>query len=351
MIGGDGLTISGLVKRYGNQTVVNDVSLTVADGEFFSLLGPSGSGKTSTLMMIAGFTSVDNGRILAGGRDISGLTPQQRGLGMVFQNYALFPHLTVFDNVAFPLQIRKLPRRELRERVAWALDVVRLGDFSKRLPRELSGGQQQRVALARTIVFHPKVILMDEPLGALDKNLRYHMQVELKEIQRQLGMTVVYVTHDQEEAMNMSDRIAIMNQGRIEQMGPPSQVYENPSTVFVAKFLGEANLIQPASLQGSVPSERLQAMAPDGSVLFLRPERISLLPPDTEVDEVDGWMHRAGRVERVSFLGNVIRYAIEAQGVTLIADAQNARGLPRFETGDPIIVRWRDDDARVLSHV
>jgi len=350
MTGGDGLTISGLVKRYGNQTVVNDVSLAVADGEFFSLLGPSGSGKTSTLMMIAGFTRMDDGRILAGGRDISRLTPQQRGLGMVFQNYALFPHLTVFDNVAFPLQIRKLPRHTLRERVAWALDVVRLGDFARRLPRELSGGQQQRVALARTIVFHPKVILMDEPLGALDKNLRYHMQVELKEIQRNLGMTVVYVTHDQEEAMNMSDRIAIMNQGRIEQMGPPSQVYENPATVFVAKFLGEANLIEPSNLQGSASSERLQAIALNGSVVFLRPERIALTPPHAEVNEVDGWTHWAGRVARVSFLGNVIRYAIEARGVTLIADAQNARGLPRFEAGDSVIACWRDDDVRVLNH-
>src|SRR3954464_9515155 len=226
--------LRAVTKRYGTERVVDGVTLDILPGEFFSLLGPSGSGKTTTLMMIAGFATVDEGAVTAAGRDIAGAPPQRRGFGMVFQNYAIFPHLNVFENVAFPLRARKLPEAEIRERVNSALDLVRLERFADRFARQLSGGQQQRVAIARAIVFHPSVVLMDEPLGALDKNLRYQMQVEIKEIQRRLGMTVVYVTHDQEEAMNMSDRIAIMNSGRIEQVGRPAEIYENPVNTFTA---------------------------------------------------------------------------------------------------------------------
>jgi ABC-type Fe3+/spermidine/putrescine transport system ATPase subunit len=228
--------------------------VSIAPGEFFSLLGPSGSGKTTTLMMVAGFVHPDGGAILLDGQDIAAVPPQKRGFGMVFQNYAIFPHLNVFENIAFPLRARRWPKAMVAERVTWALEMVRLGRFADRYARQLSGGQQQRVALARAIVFHPSVVLMDEPLGALDKNLRYEMQVEIKEIQQRLGMTVLYVTHDQEEAMSMSDRIAIMNRGRIDQVGPPGVVYEQPVNPFVGRFLGEANLIE-----GTMTRRRLMA--------------------------------------------------------------------------------------------
>ena len=238
------IELRGLTKRYGDDIVVNDIAASIAPGEFFSLLGPSGSGKTTTLMMVAGFVHPDGGTILLDGEDIAAMPPQKRGFGMVFQNYAIFPHLNVFENIAFPLRARRWPKAAVTERVTWALDLVRLGRFADRYARQLSGGQQQRVALARAIVFHPPVVLMDEPLGALDKNLRFEMQVEIKEIQQRLGMTVLYVTHDQEEAMSMSDRIAIMNHGRIDQIGPPGEVYERPANPFVGRFLGEANLIE-----------------------------------------------------------------------------------------------------------
>ena len=241
-------------------------------------------------MMIAGFAEVDEGQIVVDGTDIADIPPQRRGFGMVFQNYAIFPHLSVFDNVAFPLRARKLPNDQIQERVKQALELVRLDRFADRFSRQLSGGQQQRVAIARAIVFQPSVVLMDEPLGALDKNLRYQMQVEIKEIQQRLGMTVVYVTHDQEEAMNMSDRIAIMNSGRIEQVGRPADIYENPASDFIARFLGEANLIEGTidKVQEGVAVLRtagglgLRARTADGAApgaraqLFVRPERVAM---------------------------------------------------------------------------
>ena len=243
------ISLRAVTKRYGEERVVDNVSLDIKPGEFFSLLGPSGSGKTTTLMMIAGFASVDEGQIEVDGVDIAGELPQKRGFGMVFQNYAIFPHLNVFENVAFPLRARGFPRKRSTGVSADALALVRLERFGERFGRQLSGGQQQRVAIARAIVFDPRVVLMDEPLGALDKNLRYQMQVEIKDIQRRLGMTVVYVTHDQEEAMNMSDRIGIMNGGRVEQVGTPLAIYEEPANIFIARFLGQANLIE-GELQG-----------------------------------------------------------------------------------------------------
>lgn len=355
------VVLSGLTKRYGGEAVVAEVGATIAAGEFFSLLGPSGSGKTTTLMMIAGFVTPDAGAIHIDGRDMTRLSPQHRGLGMVFQNYALFPHLNAFENVAFPLRVRKLKAEEIRSRVHDALDSVRLGSLGQRLPRELSGGQQQRVALARAIVFRPRVVLMDEPLGALDKNLRYQMQVEIKEIQQRLGMTVVYVTHDQEEAMNMSDRIAIMNGGKIEQVGQPRTVYEHPSNVFVGKFLGEANLIM-----GKVVREgggiHLQldrggsvAFQPEGragrngtAYLFVRPEKVSL----SEVAEAPSarTTRLAGTIRRVSFLGNVVRYGIDiGERELLVADVQNAPGWPVLSVGHRVAAGWRDVDAQVLD--
>ncbi len=231
--------LDDLIKTYGTFAAVDDISVTIARGEFFTILGPSGSGKTTTMMMVAGFTYPTSGSIRIADRNVADLPPQKRDLGMVFQNYAVFPHLSVFENVAFPLRVRKVPKAEIVRAVNEILDLVKLREYSARMPRQLSGGQQQRVALARALVFRPSVLLMDEPLGALDKKLRDHMQTEIRRIHRQLGVTVIYVTHDQGEALTMSDRIAIMNQGRIEQIGTPADLYDRPDTRFVADFLGD----------------------------------------------------------------------------------------------------------------
>lgn len=357
------LRLERLTKRYAAATVVAEVSVAIPSGQFFSLLGPSGSGKTTTLSMIAGFVDPDEGRILIEDRDVTRLSPQYRELGMVFQNYALFPHLSVAENIAFPLRVRRFGNAEREERVTWALDVVRLAGFERRLPRELSGGQQQRVALARAVVFQPPVVLMDEPLGALDKNLRYQMQVEIKEIQRRLGMTVVYVTHDQEEAMNMSDVIAIMNHGRIEQMGAPTDVYERPGSIFAGKFLGEANLIE-----GRIDNLRSKSLAVAGGTIlrasraivdeeiaegakhFVRPERIAVHAANDATGEA-GSNRVAGKVARLSFLGNLVRYGVDiGAGELVTVDAQNSGRTPAFGVGDAVTAAWRPDDAILYHH-
>src|SRR4051812_34616433 len=232
-----------LTKRFDDVVAVDQVSLDIERGKFFALLGPSGCGKTTTLRMIGGFEEPTSGRIELGGNDVGSLPPYRRDVNTVFQSYALFPHLTIFENVAFGLRRRKLRGKELNDRVRDALELVGLGHVEKRKPRQLSGGQQQRVALARALVNHPRVLLLDEPLGALDLKLRKEMQIELKRIQHEMGITFVHVTHDQEEAMTMADQIAIMNEGRIEQLGPPSELYERPTTAFVASFLGVSNLL------------------------------------------------------------------------------------------------------------
>ena len=353
------IDLRGVTKRYGAERVVDDVSLAIQPGEFFSLLGPSGSGKTTTLMMIAGFAGVDEGAIAVDGADISGMQPQHRGFGMVFQNYAIFPHLNVFENVAFPLRARRQPEAAVRERVTWALDLVQLGAFADRFARQLSGGQQQRVAIARAIVFEPRIVLMDEPLGALDKNLRYDMQVEIKEIQRRLGMTVVYVTHDQEEAMNMSDRIAIMNRGRIEQVGMPSEVYERPSNAFVGRFLGEANILDGTidGLEGDCATLRVGGLVLLARVrdavtvgsrasLFVRPERVAIRLPGA--GERSG-NRVEGRVRRVSFLGNIVRYLVEAAPSThVMVDVQND-GRPPLAVDTAIALGWAMEDSLILA--
>jgi spermidine/putrescine ABC transporter ATP-binding subunit len=350
----------GLTKRYGEETVVDRVAVSIAPGEFFSLLGPSGSGKTTTLMMVAGFVRADGGTILLDGKDIAAVPPQKRGFGMVFQNYAIFPHLSVFENIAFPLRARHWAKDAVTERVRWALELVRLGRFGDRQPHQLSGGQQQRVALARAIVFHPPVVLMDEPLGALDKNLRFEMQVEIKEIQHRLGMTVIYVTHDQQEAMSMSDRIAILNHGRVHQVGSPGEVYERPANPFVGRFLGEANLLEGAvAAQGDIarlvlPSgEELRAPrgnACDGgrAMLFIRPEWVEILAganaaPDPRANTL------SGSVRRCSFLGNILRYAVDVDGAEpVIVDLQNAVGVMPLPVGAPVVLRWPVADSLIL---
>jgi putative spermidine/putrescine transport system ATP-binding protein len=355
--GGRGaLELEGLIKAYGEDRVVDTVSASIRPGEFFSLLGPSGSGKTTTLMMIAGFVQPDGGTIRVDGADFTRVPPQLRGLGMVFQNYAIFPHLNVFENVAFPLRARRMAEAELRPRVQAALELVQLDRFAQRFARQLSGGQQQRVAIARAIVYHPAIVLMDEPLGALDKNLRYDMQVEIKEIQKRLGMTVVYVTHDQEEAMNMSDRIAIMNRGHIEQLGPPGDIYERPINAFVGRFLGEANLIEgtierivrgEASLRtrdGIPLRARLNRFATPGRVasLFVRPEKLAF-GDNSGANRVDG------TVRRRSFLGNIIRFAVDAGPATqLTIDLPNSGGAAPVEVGAPVSVHWSVANSSIL---
>lgn len=358
------IELRSVTKQYGSETVVDAVSVVIRPGEFFSLLGPSGSGKTTTLMMIAGFAEVDGGSILVDGADVSAAPPQRRGFGMVFQNYAIFPHLNVFENVAFPLRARRLPEAEIRSRVASALELVRLERFADRFSRQLSGGQQQRVAIARAIVFQPKVVLMDEPLGALDKNLRYQMQVEIKQIQRRLGMTVVYVTHDQEEAMNMSDRIAIMNNGRIEQVGLPADIYESPVNAFVAKFLGEANLIAGTCERtadgfgelrlpaGQVVRGRTGAAPVPGAGAaancFIRPERVRIAAMAD--GPADGSVCLAGRLVRTSFLGNILRHDIEVAPDTIVTvDEHNLGGRREHAPSTELMLSWRPEDALLLG--
>ena len=361
LAGRGAVELVGLTKRYGEETVVDRVAVSIAAGEFFSLLGPSGSGKTTTLMMVAGFVRPDGGAIRLDGEDIAAVPPQKRGFGMVFQNYAIFPHLSVFENIAFPLRARRWAKDAVAERVRWALELVRLGRFGNRHAHQLSGGQQQRVALARAIVFHPPVVLMDEPLGALDKNLRFEMQVEIKEIQQRLGMTVIYVTHDQEEAMSMSDRIAILNRGRIDQVGPPGEVYERPANPFVGRFLGEANLLEGAvAAHGDIarlvlPSgaelraPRSSSCAGGRGMLFIRPERVDIAagttaPGDPQANTL------LGRIHRCSFLGNILRYGVDVEGAAQVTvDLQNAVGVVPLPVGAPVVLRWPVADSLILA--
>ncbi|MBS0279656.1 MAG: ABC transporter ATP-binding protein [Proteobacteria bacterium] len=359
---GSAITLAGVTKVYGEERVVDGVDLSIRPGEFCSLLGPSGSGKTTTLMMIAGFAGIDAGRIELDGKDIAGIPPNKRGFGLVFQNYAIFPHLNVFENVAFPLRARGWAKEEIGDRVTQALRLVRLERFAASFSRQLSGGQQQRVAIARAIVFEPSVVLMDEPLGALDKNLRYEMQTEIKEIQKQLGMTVVYVTHDQEEAMNLSDRIAIMNAGRIVQAGSPRDVYERPADRFVGRFLGEANLIPGAvtvaagegqSVLTLADGRTLRAVAMEaltagaGATLFIRPEQIELAATQNSADPDINQL--SGRIETLSFLGNTLRYMVRvADDLLVMVERPNNGRDAIFAAGTAVTLRWRAAQSLLL---
>jgi putative spermidine/putrescine transport system ATP-binding protein len=324
-----------LTRRFGDVAAVDSVTVDVARGEFFTLLGPSGSGKTTTLRLIAGFELPDAGRIELAGTDVTGRPPYARDVNTVFQDYALFPHMTVRENVEYGMRIKKVPRDERRTRVEEALAMVRLDDFRARKPAQLSGGQRQRVALARAIVNRPQVLLLDEPLGALDLKLRQEMQVELKRIQGEVGITFVYVTHDQEEALTMSDRLAVFRAGRIEQVGTPAEVYEHPANEFVAGFVGVSNVV-----------ER------DGRRFTIRPEKIRLLG---EREAADGLHVEAGTVEDVAYVGMVTRYlvALDAGG-TLQVVRQNLEtsSLDAHELrGRRVRVAWREDQTFAIEEV
>ncbi len=309
----------------GKIVAVDDVTLDIAAGEFFSLLGPSGCGKTTSLRMIAGFELPDSGRVHVGGRDITDLPVHKRDMGMVFQSYALFPHRSVAENVAFGLRMRDVPRPDIARRVQAALAQVALTGLEDRKPGQLSGGQQQRVALARALVVEPPVLLCDEPLGALDRKLRQQMQFELKELQRRLGVTLVFVTHDQEEALAMSDRIAVMNEGRVEQVGAPTEIYERPRTRFVADFIGEINLLDVG-----------------GRPRALRPEKVRLVAP------AEGRL--AGTVETANFLGGATLYRVRgADGRTLLARETHAGERSPRKPGDPVGLAWNDSDGVTLE--
>jgi putative spermidine/putrescine transport system ATP-binding protein len=303
--GAPDISVRGLTKRYGDVVAVDGIDLDVPQGEFFTMLGPSGSGKTTTLRMIAGFEIPDEGSIELAGEDVSRLPPYDRPVNTVFQDYALFPHMTVEANVEYGLMVKKVKKGERRERARQALEMVRLGAFGDRKPSQLSGGQRQRVALARAIVNRPRVLLLDEPLGALDLKLRQQMQIELKSIQREVGITFVYVTHDQEEALTMSDRIAVFNDGRIEQIGPPAEVYEHPQSEFIAGFVGVSNVIEQ-----------------DGRRYTIRPEKLNLLEDGDEA--ADGSRVEAGVVRDVQYVGPVTRYHVTLdRGGELQVLAQN----------------------------
>jgi putative spermidine/putrescine transport system ATP-binding protein len=307
------LSLEDVVKRFGDVVAVDGVTLDVSAGEFFSLLGPSGSGKTTCLRMIAGFEQPTSGRILLESRDVSDLPPFERDVNTVFQDYALFPHMTVAQNVGYGLMVRKIPKDERTRRVADALKMVRLEQMGDRKPGQLSGGQRQRVALARSLVLRPKVLLLDEPLGALDLKLRQAMQIELKEIQQEVSLTFIYVTHDQEEALTMSDRLAVFNQGKVEQVGSPAEVYERPATAFVAGFIGVSNVLE---------GEAAERITGSPHAFTIRPEKIAIVALDAEVD--DSRCTATGSVREVVYLGAITRYIVELDvGGELVVMQQN----------------------------
>jgi len=353
-----------VAKRFGEITAVDNIDLEVEDGEFFSLLGPSGCGKTTTLRMIGGFEQPTSGLIELQGQDVTWLPPYQRNVNTVFQNYALFPHLTIYENVAFGLRRKKVKDGEVKSRVHEMLALVELPGFERRKPNQISGGQAQRVALARALINRPAVLLLDEPLGALDLKLRKQMQVELKRIQQEVGITFIYVTHDQEEAMTMSDRIAVMNRGHYEQLGDPQSLYERPATRFVAGFLGVSNLL-PGRLAGSDGAHRVIRITGDVDIRFpaeladgredleigVRPEKIRICDPADPVPA--GLNSLKGTVVDTSYMGVSTQYQVRlATGQTITVYEQNAEQTARgslWVQGEEVTVTWSPDHTFVVS--
>ncbi|KAB7836399.1 ABC transporter ATP-binding protein [Streptomyces mobaraensis] len=358
--GGSGtdVRLAGISKRYGAFTAVHPLDLSVPAGSFFALLGASGCGKTTTLRMIAGLETPTTGSVVLAGRDVTALPPYKRPVNTVFQSYALFPHLDIHENVAFGLRRRGV--KSVRKRVGEMLDLVQLGDLARRRPHELSGGQQQRVAVARALINHPQVLLLDEPLGALDLKLRRQMQLELKRIQTEVGITFVHVTHDQEEAMTMADTVAVMNAGRVEQLGAPADLYETPRTTFVANFLGTSNLITADVLDASgddlvlraadgklaLPAARCQVPARPGSKVLvgIRPEKIALTHADDAGTVPEGRNRLRGRISSASFIGVSTQYLVDspvaAGGSGLSVYAQNVDRDPRLVPGAEVLLHW-----------
>ncbi len=353
------ISIDKVTKRFGAFVAVDDANFDIRRAEFFSMLGPSGCGKTTTLRMIAGFEQPSEGQIRLEGSDVSKVPPYKRNVNTVFQAYALFPHMSVHDNVAFGLKAKKVPKAEIEKRVVELLAIVRLADFASRKPAQLSGGQQQRVALARALVNYPSALLLDEPLGALDLKLRQAMQLELKRIQREVGITFIFVTHDQEEALTMSDRIAVMNEGRVEQIGSPEEIYHEPETEFVAGFIGMANLL-PARIEGyegslcvaRVAGERVvRAPAVEGldvggvATLMIRPERMHL-----QIDEpASGSASVPAEVVDLVFQGPLVRFDLRAlDGSPLVAHVGPEDDLPLLRPGDRVWAAWEPEAGRLL---
>ncbi len=343
-------------KLFGDVAAVDDLSLDIAEGEFFSMLGPSGCGKTTTLRMIGGFEDPSLGTVYLGGRDVTNLPPYKRDVNTVFQSYALFPHLDVYENVAFGLRRKKVPKDEVETRVKQSMTLVDLIGFEKRKPPQMSGGQQQRVALARALVNHPKVLLLDEPLGALDLKLRKQMQLELKRIQQEVGITFIYVTHDQEEAMTMSNRLAVMRNGRIEQLGEPEFVYENPATEFVAGFLGASNLFEGTVTESSngtstvtiadgktlrLPTARIPSDVTGRIKVGVRPEKVTITRGDLDTPEGSNVM--PGRVSLTTYVGVNHQYKVEALGGTVMTVYVQNLGAEAPRQDEQVVLSWQPE--------
>ncbi|MFN8058593.1 MAG: ABC transporter ATP-binding protein [Vicinamibacterales bacterium] len=348
------LELDGVTKRYSASVVaVDDLHLSVRAGRILGLLGPSGCGKTTVLRAIAGLVPVSAGRIRVSGADITHLPPHRRDIGLVFQNYALFPHLTVAENVAFGLEMRRLPRDEVGRRVRDSLDLVRLGGLGARRPRELSGGQQQRVALARALAIQPTILLLDEPLSNLDARLRDEMRTEIRDIQRRLGITTVFVTHDQVEALTMCDTVGVMANGRLVQLGAPAEIYERPTSAFVAGFVGRVNTIVCDVVgTGRVRIGTLELPAATGAlghgraIAMLRPHRIRLVAPDAPEDPAA--TRRSGRILRTTYVGDVFQHEVDVGAVTLTVDVHVGRAGPPPAVGDAVACEWAPDDLLVF---
>jgi spermidine/putrescine transport system ATP-binding protein len=352
------IRLDRVTKAFGDTIAVDDLSLDIEEGEFFSMLGPSGCGKTTTLRMIGGFDDPTRGTIYLGGRDVTDLPPYRRDVNTVFQSYALFPHFNVFENVAFGLRRKKVDKSEIERRVGESLELVDLVGFDQRKPGQMSGGQQQRVALARALVNRPKVLLLDEPLGALDLKLRKQMQLELKRIQEEVGITFIYVTHDQEEAMTMSNRLAVMRHGKAEQIGPPEDVYENPQTQFVAGFLGASNLLDgelkeqrngtsTVLLTGgdtvNLPSERAPFESGASVKVGVRPEKITI-EPDNEQATASGLNSVSGLLRMSTYIGVSHQYKVEGPGgATLTVWVQNLGAIPAPRPGERVRLSWQPE--------
>ncbi len=359
----NGLRLERLSKNFGEFIAVEDVNLHIRRGEFLTILGPSGSGKTTLLMIIAGFLEATTGDIQFDGLSIMSLRPEKRNFGMVFQGYALFPHMTVRQNIAYPLEVRKVGREKILTRVEEMLELVQLATFGDRLPRQLSGGQQQRVALARALIFDPLVLLLDEPLGALDKKLRSDVQTQLKHLHRKVGKTFVYVTHDQEEALSMSDRVVILNHGRVIQVGSPQELYERPSTVFASKFIGKSNILRGVVNQVN-GNEVVYAIAEkyfqqlvlnenfsnnDEIILALRPEKIKIVRSKVGSNEINILV---GRIIDVTYFGSKISVNVETDSVgEFIVEVQAWNNKEKLEEGQEISLTWSPDAAITVKDI